>query len=185
MHLASHRNLFASCWKAGAEDSSFCESRICAHLPPLQDETCHFVAVDFDKASWREDCIAFRQTGRTFNIQLALERSRSGNGAHAWIFFDGPVEARLARQLATALLTRTMENRPELSLASYDRLFPSQDTLPKGGFGNLIALPLQGQSRREGNTVFLDEHLEPIPDQWKFLLDIEPLTYRRAREALD
>ncbi len=118
--------------------------------PLLTDETCWFVAVDFDKTTWCEDCAAFRKVGQELGIDVALERSRSGNGAHAWVFFEKPLEARLARHLATALLTRTMKTNYQLGLDSYDRVFPSQDTLPKGGFGNLIALPLQGQSRRLG-----------------------------------
>ena len=152
--------------------------------PLLLDETCHFVAVDFDKATWREDSAAFKRVGRELGVSVALERSRSGNGAHAWIFFEGPLEASLGRRLATALLTRTMESHHQLTLDSYDRLFPSQDTLPKGGFGNLIALPLQGQPRRAGNTIFLDDQLQPIEDQWQFLSSIKRIGNGTAREIV-
>ena|SRR2546425_9045258 len=103
--------------------------------PLLPDETCWFLAVDFDKKSWVADAAAFAATCRRFHVPIAVERSRSGNGAHIWLFFDCPVAAANARQLGCALLTRTMENRHEIGLDSYDRLFPSQDTLPKGGLG--------------------------------------------------
>jgi hypothetical protein len=137
--------------------------------PLLPDETCWFLAVDFDKKSWVADAAAFAATCRRFHVPIAVERSRSGNGAHIWLFFDCPVAAANARQLGCALLTRTMENRHEIGLDSYDRLFPSQDTLPKGGFGNLIALPLQKHRREHGNSVFLDEVFQPHVDQWRFL----------------
>jgi len=110
--------------------------------PLLQDDTCWFVAVDFDKKSWEADACAFLKTCQT-GVPASLERSRSGNGGHVWIFFTTPIQAALARKLASAVLTRTMERRYAMGLDSYDRLFPSQDTMPKGGFGNLIALPLQ------------------------------------------
>src|SRR5690606_20942649 len=108
--------------------------------PLLLDETCHFVAADFDKDGWEQDVLAFVVAGRRLNVPIALERSRSGHGAHAWIFFDNAVPAVLARRLASHLLTAAMDERPDIGLASYDRLFPNQDTLPQGGFGNLIAL---------------------------------------------
>jgi len=127
--------------------------------PLLPDETCWFLAVDFDKTSWMADAAAFASTCQRFQVPATVERSRSGNGAHIWLFFDRPVLAANARQLGCALLTRTMENRHEIGLDSYDRLFPSQDTMPKGGFGNLIALPLQKRPREQSNSVFLDELL--------------------------
>jgi superfamily II DNA or RNA helicase len=137
--------------------------------PLLPDETCWFLAVDFDKKSWMADSTAFLQTCRRFHVPAIIERSRSGNGAHVWMFFDRRVLAADARKLGCALLTRTMEKRHEIGLDSYDRLFPSQDTLPKGGFGNLIALPLQKGPREHGNSVLLNELFEPYPDQWEFL----------------
>lgn len=137
--------------------------------PLLPDETCWFLAVDFDKKSWMADSTAFLQTCRHFQVPAIIERSRSGNGAHLWMFFDHRVLAADARKLGCALLTRTMEKRHEIGLDSYDRLFPSQDTLPKGGFGNLIALPLQKGPREHENSVFLNELFEPYPNQWEFL----------------
>jgi superfamily II DNA or RNA helicase len=137
--------------------------------PMLQDETCFLLAVDFDNEGWREDAQAFRETCEHLNIPAALERSRSGNGAHIWIFFDQAIPAMLARKLGSHILTETMERRPDVGLSSYDRFFPNQDTLPKGGLGNLIALPLQKQPRESGNSLFLDEDFVPYPDQWAFL----------------
>ncbi|MCL4301035.1 MAG: DEAD/DEAH box helicase [Anaerolineae bacterium] len=138
----------------------------------LLDETCWFLATDFDKATWQEDVAAFLETCRHFNVPAALERSRSGNGGHAWIFFAEPIPAALARKMGAFLLTQTMERRPEIGLDSYDRFFPSQDTLPKGGFGNLIALPLQKKPREQGHSLFLDENLIPYQDQWAFLASL-------------
>lgn len=137
--------------------------------PLLQDETCWFLAIDFDKASLKADVSAFRETCYRFDIPLAVERSRSGNGAHAWIFFSEPIPAILARRLGSYLLTETLDQRPEIGLDSYDRLFPNQDTLPDGGFGNLIALPLQHKAAEKGNSVFVDENFVPYSDQWCFL----------------
>jgi superfamily II DNA or RNA helicase len=137
--------------------------------PLLPDETCALLAVDFDKSGWQKDAAAFLAACRRFNVPAVLERSRSGNGGHVWFFFDRPVPATDARRLGAALLTRTTEARHEVRLDSYDRLFPNQDTMPKGGFGNLIALPLQKVPRKSDNSVFVDDQLMPYPDQWSYL----------------
>jgi hypothetical protein len=133
--------------------------------PLLSDETCWFLAVDFDKKTWQEDSIAFMDSCREMEVPAALERSRSGRGGHVWIFFERGVPAITARKLGCAILTRTMEWRHQLGLDSYDRFFPSQDTMPKGGFGNLIALPLQAVPRKAGNSVFIDSNFQPYPGQ--------------------
>ncbi|MBF8288099.1 MAG: putative helicase [Candidatus Rokubacteria bacterium] len=155
--------------------------------PLLTDETCWLLAADFDKSSWAEDVVAFAETCGTAGVPAAVERSRSGQGAHAWFFFAAPVAASLARKMGTYLLTQTMSRRHQLSMDSYDRLFPNQDTLPRGGFGNLIALPLQHGPRQDGNTVFVDDQLTPFPDQWALLASIpriDPATVERiARDA--
>jgi superfamily II DNA or RNA helicase/very-short-patch-repair endonuclease len=157
--------------------------------PMLRDETCRFLAADFDRESWKEDALAFRETCRQMAVPSALERSRSGHGGHVWFFFEGAVPASMARKLGSLLLTETMERRPELGLRSYDRLFPNQDTLPKGGWGNLIALPLQRHARDQGNSVFIDDTFRPHPDQWAFLASIHRVpsvqlnTLVRAAEA--
>lgn len=148
--------------------------------PMLEDETCHLLVVDFDKKTWMEDTQAFLETCRTMDITVYLERSRSGTGGHVWIFFEQTVPASLARKLGSTILTCTMEQRHQVGLDSYDRFFPSQDTLPKGGFGNLIALPLQGESLKRSNTCFLDSDFRPYPNQWRFLSSIQKIGWERA-----
>jgi len=150
----------------------------------LTDETCWFLAIDFDKTSWTEDALAFMDTCDQFDVPAALERSRSGNGAHVWIFFNDSIHAGTARKLGTFLLTKTMEIRPEIGLKSYDRLFPSQDTIPKGGFGNLIALPLQKKPRGNGNSVFINRNLIPFEDQWAFLSSARRLSIQDIDKIL-
>lgn len=152
--------------------------------PLLLDETCWFLAVDFDKRTWQHDAGAFLETCRDFRVPAALERSRSGEGGHVWIFFDHPIPASTARKLGCAILTRTMERRHQIGLDSYDRLFPSQDTLPAGGFGNLIALPLQRTPRRAGNSVFVDADFRPYADQWEFLSTLQRQTAEDAAELV-
>jgi len=129
-------------------------------------------SVDFDKAGWREDATAFCETCRRLNLPSALERSRSGRGAHVWFFFEEAIPATLARRLGSHVITETMEARPDIGLESYDRLFPNQDTMPQGGFGNLIALPLQKGPRNQDNSVFLDDEFVPWSDQWAFLASL-------------
>ena len=152
--------------------------------PLMGDDSCYFLAADFDEADWREDAKAFIQSCRELGIPAALEISRSGNGAHTWIFFAEPVPAREARQLGAALISYTCDRTRQLSLASYDRLFPNQDAMPKGGFGNLIALPLQKQPRESGRSVVADEQLKPYADQWAFLASIRPMFRRDLEDAL-
>jgi hypothetical protein len=128
--------------------------------PLLQDETCWFLAVDFDKKTWQKDSAAFLAVCRELNVPAALERSRLGNGGHVWIFFERAIPAITARKLGCAILTRTMESR---------HFFPNQDTMPKGELGSLIALPLQKLPRADGNSVFVDTEFRPYGDQWTFL----------------
>ena len=144
--------------------------------PMLPDETCWFLAADFDKASWKQDIAAFRDTARAKGVPVAIERSRSGNGAHAWIFFKEPVAASDARRLGALLVTATMDRCPDIGFDSYDRFFPSQDTMPAGGFGNLIALPFQSQPRENGNSVFIDDDFHPYEDQWAYLSQLGRLS---------
>ncbi|REJ96465.1 MAG: DUF559 domain-containing protein [Planctomycetota bacterium] len=149
--------------------------------PMLLDETCYFLAIDLDKSNWRDDAVAVLETSRHMNVPAVLERSRSGNGGHIWIFFETAIPATIARRLGSHLLTETMDRRPDIGLDSYDRFFPNQDTLPQGGFGNLIALPLQKRPRAVGNSVFIDQELNPYDDQWTFLASI----HRMAPAAVD
>lgn len=145
--------------------------------PMLLDETCLFLAVDFDGDAWKEDAVAFREACRKLKLPVALERSRSGNGGHFWFFFEEPIPSVLARKLGSSILTAAMECRPEIGLQSYDRLFPNQDTLPNGGYGNLIALPLQREARNHVNSVFVDEDFVAFADQWEFLSTAPKLGY--------
>lgn len=152
--------------------------------PMLQDETTKFLVIDFDEANWQSDVNAVRITCNQYEISTYVERSRSGNGAHLWIFFTEPVKASLARKLGSAVLTKTMEDHPSLKFISYDRMFPNQDTMPKGGFGNLIALPLQGKARKDGNSEFVDERFISYPDQWEYLYRIKRLSPEQLNSLL-
>jgi hypothetical protein len=119
---------------------------------------------------------AFRDAARAKGVPIAIERSRFGNGTHAWIFFAEPIPAAEARRLGALLMTATMERCPDIGFDSYDRFFPSQDTMPAGGFGNLIALPLQNKPRKNGNSMFVDDDFHPYSDQWSFLSAVERLS---------
>ena len=152
--------------------------------PLLADDTCFFLAVDFDEADWREDLLSFVQSCRELGVPVALEISRSGNGAHAWIFFARAVTAQDARRLGTAIISHTCVRTRQLKLSSYDRLFPNQDRMPKGGFGNLIALPLQKNARQHGCSVFVDDELRAYPDQWAFLASIQPMDIENIEPAI-
>ncbi|MCY4426127.1 MAG: DEAD/DEAH box helicase family protein [Halieaceae bacterium] len=152
--------------------------------PLMRDDTCQLLVVDFDKSDWQQAAKAFAQVCINHSIPHAIERSRSGNGAHIWIFFDNKVLAREARCLGFGLLDRAMEHYPGLSFDSYDRIFPNQDSLPSGGFGNLIALPLQYQPRRYGNSVFVNQELIAYPDQWQFLSGLEQLPLSELHSLL-
>ncbi len=150
--------------------------------PLRMDETCFFLAVDFDKAMWKEDALAFLEACDALEIAAYLERSRSGNGGHVWFFFADPLPASLARKLGSFILTKAMNARPELGFDSYDRFFPNQDRMPAGGFGNLIALPLQKEARGNGNSEFVDRSIIPFPDQWAFLSCIREIEKSKVAE---
>lgn len=153
--------------------------------PMMQDETCWFLAIDFDKQTWKEDVNAFIEICNQQNIPVSLERSRSGNGAHIWIFFSESIPSSLARQLGSYLISETMANRHEIDMKSYDRLFPNQDTLPKGGFGNLIALPLQKIPMAKGDSVFLYDNLHPYADQWLYLSGVKKMNCREVEAIIN
>ena len=148
--------------------------------PIRKDNTCCFLCTDFDDKScehgYKNDVLAFVNVCKTWNVPCYIERSRSGNGAHVWVFFEMPITAFKARKLGNAILTEAMNSDAHLSFKSYDRFFPNQDTLPEGGLGNLVALPLQGMARRKGNSVFVDENFNAYADQWKMLSQINKLS---------
>jgi len=150
-----------------------------------ENNTCVFLAADFDGAGWKEDVIAYRDVARELGIEVAIERSRSGDGGHAWIFFSEPVSALMARRLGTLIVAKASSLHPAMGLSSYDRFFPNQDALPAGGFGNLIALPLQAKPRELGNSLFLDEDLVPFPDQWTYLAEVRRVSPEQLDELVE
>lgn len=152
--------------------------------PLLADDTCKFLAIDFDKKEWRGDVKALIEICQKYNVPGYVEISRSGKGAHVWFFFDEKISAAQARRLGTALLTNAMENHHQIGFDSFDRMFPNQDTMPKGGFGNLIALPLQKKARESGHSEFVDQQLNRIDDQWHFLSQIDRLSKHRINAIL-
>lgn len=149
-----------------------------------KDDTCSFLAVDFDKKSWTDDVKAFAEVCREQSIPFSIERSRSGNGAHVWIFFSEDIPASVARKMGMFLLNKALEKRFAIGLDSFDRLFPNQDTTPKGGFGNLIALPLQRKAKANGNSVFVNEHFIPYPDQWLYLSTVQSMRMDEIQTVL-
>ena len=152
--------------------------------PLLPDNTCYLLAADFDKGSWQDEVKAMSRACTKYGVPHAVEISRSGKGAHLWIFFDDKVSANEARLLGFGLLDKAMETYPNLSFDSYDRLFPNQDILPEGGFGNLIALPLQREARQAGNSSFVDAELNVIEDQWQHLTQIKRLSRQELNKLL-
>lgn len=162
---------------AGTKDN--CSDVIGLYALTLEDK-CHFLCTDFDDKScehgYKDDVLAFVGVCKEWNVPASIERSRSGNGAHVWIFFDEAVPAVKARKLGNIILNEAMNRNGKISFASYDRFFPNQGTMPEGGFGNLVALPLQGKARKEGNSVFVDERFEPYEDQWFYLQHVGKLT---------
>lgn len=152
--------------------------------PMLPDETCLLLSIDFDDGNWKSDISAIRDTCNEFNIPAAFERSRSGNGAHVWFFFTDRIESSIARKFGSALITYSMNKMHEITFKSYDRFFPNQDTMPKGGLGNLIALPLQKEARKMGNSEFIDENFSAYQDQWAFLADVNKLSREMLEELI-
>lgn len=143
------------------------------------------LVADFDKEGWQTEATLYREACRTFGFSPAVERSRSGNGAHVWLFFEEPIDAELARNLGCVFITTAMSQAAGMGFDSYDRLFPTQSTIPEGGFGNLIALPFQGRAQRHSNSVFVDDSFESHPDQWRFLSTVSKASSAKVRETVD
>ncbi|MCT2536723.1 DEAD/DEAH box helicase [Aquibacillus koreensis] len=144
--------------------------------PLLEDNTCYFLALDFDKKHWQDDVQAFSETCKRLGLPYHIERSRSGEGAHVWFFFEKAISASAARKFGRILLSKTSEKRFEVGMDSFDRMFPNQDILPKGGFGNLIALPLQKQAKVKGNSVFVNDSFQEYDDQWQYLSTVKKIS---------
>jgi len=151
----------------------------------LPDCTTWVLVADFDKEGWQRETALYRDACRSFGLCPAVERSRSGNGAHVWLFFEEPVDAELARNLGCALITHAMSRASGMGFEAYDRLFPTQSTIPEGGFGNLIALPFQGRAQRQSSSVFVDDGFTAHPDQWRFLSAVSRVSAQQAREIVD
>lgn len=156
--------------------------------PMCEDETCYFLAIDFDDKkndnNIKEDVLAFARVCDIYNVDIAIERSRSGKGIHVWIFFENKIKAMLARRLGSLLLSKTMEIRDNLKIDSFDRMFPNQDYMPKGGYGNLIALPFQTEPAKYGNTILIDRDFLKIKDQFGYLSKIKKLSLDEVLERV-
>ena len=160
--------------------------------PLLPDDTCRFLVFDFDDheaspgTAWREDVDTLRKICSQNAVPCYVERSRSGSGAHVWLFFDAPISAELAHKFGSALLTKGAESVNLRDFRTYDRMLPAQEHLPGGGLGNLIALPLQGQALRQGNSAFVDENWNVYPNQWEYLKSVQRIsrTFIEEKAAL-
>lgn len=158
--------------------------------PLFPDDTCRFIVFDFDNHEkgaekndfantdnvWMDEVDSLRKICEMNGIDALVERSRSGRGAHVWIFFEKPVDAATARRFGYELLDKGAESVNLKSFRYYDRMLPMQDHLPEGGLGNLIALPMQGKALQQGNSAFVDENWNAYPDQWGVLLSRKKLS---------
>ena len=152
--------------------------------PLLENNCCWFLALDLDKKGWKTDALAFLETCAELLVPASLEISRSGNGAHLWVFFETPISAKTARRLGRILTSQTCNRLAQSDLDSFDRFFPNQDSMPPGGFGNLIALPLQRRPRGRGCSVFVDQDFIPYPDQWNYVSQITRLSLMQLETLL-
>ena len=153
--------------------------------PLTKDEKCYFLSFDFDGDNWFEDAVSLKTTCLEENLHSAIERSRSGEGGHLWIFFKEKIPAVTARKLGTYIITKTISKNFKFDMKSYDRMFPNQDTMPEGGFGNLIALPFQKEAVLNGNSVFIDENCSPYDNQWNFLSSVKKISLEDVMEILN
>ncbi|VKJ10854.1 DNA or RNA helicases of superfamily II [Streptococcus pneumoniae] len=145
-------------------------------FPMHLDDSCYFLVLDLDEGDWKEAGLTIRRIARELQMEAHLEISRSGYGLHIWFFFEEAILSRKARLFGKKLLELAMQESMQLSFDSFDRMFPNQDVLPKGGFGNLISFPFQGEAYHQGRTVFVDEHFQPYGDQWRYLQGIQKIS---------
>jgi superfamily II DNA or RNA helicase len=147
--------------------------------PLLKDNTSWFIAADFDKQNWKEECLLFIKACANIGMPAYLERSRSGEGGHVWIFFDKPYPAVKSRRIFTDLLEQAGIFSVFDKGSSFDRLFPNQDFLSGKGLGNLIALPFHKLALENGNSCFIDlsnDNWMPFKDQWRFLSTLQKVS---------
>ena len=142
----------------------------------LDDDTCYFLAVDFDEEDFKESVNIFVNECALYNLDCLVEISRSGNGAHVWFFFDNKYPAIKIRKIISSILTTAMLKSGKISFSSYDRMFPSQDKLLKNGIGNLIALPLNGKSGKNNTTVFVNKEFIPYDNQFEILKNTKKIS---------
>ena len=176
------RNPDFFCFDAAAVEKHLNGELTIGAYPMLTDDTWRFLAFDFDGKEYsyevlRRDVMAIREVCSEKQISMAVERSRSGKGIHFWLFFSESIPTSTARKLGSSIITYAMNSHHDLTFVTYDRLIPAQDTMPKGGFGNLIALPLQAKPRKQGNSVFVDETFTPYSDQWSYLAGIRKYSH--------
>lgn len=158
--------------------------------PMLEDETCCFLVFDFDchdeeiHFDWRAEVSALRAICEHEGVDALVERSRSGKGAHVWLFFAEPISASDARRFGSCLLTKGAESVNQKTFISYDRMLPAQDHMPEGGLGNLIALPLQGRALRAGNSAFVDAQWVAYEDQWAHLQKVKKIPASFVRDMI-
>ena len=159
--------------------------------PVWPDGTCNYLVFDFDNhdessdsVKWQKEANALRAICTDNDVPCLVERSRSGKGAHVWIFFEKAINIKKARLFGAALLDKGVESVNQQSFDTYDRMIPAQDKLPEGGLGNLVALPLQGRSVKNGNSVFVDEKWQPYHDQWSVLKNTGKLSETFIDEKL-
>ena len=150
-----------------------------------EDNKTNVLVLDFDEGDWQHEVAAFISACKKHELSPAIERSRSGSGAHVWFFFAEPIDASLAREFGSVLITQAMNMSSGMGFRAYDRLYPSQDYIEKGGFGSLISLPLQGQAQRLSNSVFVDDTYQPYPDQWKYLSVVKKLSEQQVRSVVE
>lgn len=152
--------------------------------PLLKDNTCYFLALDFDDDSWFEDMYSVFKVAVRYGLEPVMERSASGAGGHLWFFFSTNIKVSLARRFGEFLLQETMKQNTRITFKSFDRMFPNQDYLPEGGFGNQIALPLRYSSYAQGNTTFINELQQPYFNPIEYLATRKKITQEEVEKIL-
>lgn len=153
--------------------------------PLLTDNTCYLLVMDFDEDNWFDDMLSVYKIALRYDIYPLMERSSSGHGGHLWLFFAIPVKALKARKLGSLLIQEAMEGNKNLKFDSFDRMFPNQDYLPQGGFGNLIALPLRHDAYLKGNSSFINDLQQVIDHPIEYLASLPKLQEQQLDQILN